>query len=118
MEIEIEDPILLDLLRHLETKIEDETRLAGRASYRYQQRFAPSWWQKQTMTEELLVEPKDSNWYRLHIPDPKETVRNIDWIGPDEHYHSIDANIFKNTETTRNNGIFTKALLATVSTKR
>ena len=104
MEIEIEDPILLDLLRHLETKIEDETRLAGRASYRYQQRFAPSWWQKQTMTEELLVEPKDSNWYRLHIPDPKETVRNIDWIGPDEHYHSIDANIFKNTETTRNNG--------------
>ena len=103
VEIEIEDPILLDLFRHLETKIEDETRLAGRASSRYQQRFAPSWWQKQTMTEALLVEPKDSNWYRLHIPDPKETERNIDWVGPDEHYHSIDANLFKNTETTRNN---------------
>ena len=103
IEIEIEDPILLDLFRHLETKIEDETRLAGRASSRYQQRFAPSWWQKQTMTEALLVEPKDSNWYRLHIPDPKETERNIDWVGPDEHYHSIDANLFKNTETTRNN---------------
>ena len=70
-------------------------RWLGHVARMHQQRFSPSWWQKQTMTEELLVEPEDSNWYRLHIPDPKETERNIDWVGPDEHYHSINANLFK-----------------------
>ena len=96
-EIEIDDPVLLDLFRHLERTIEDEVRLAGRASFRYQQRFAPSWWQTHTMGEESLVEPKESNWYRLYIPDPEETERNIDWVAPDDHYHSVAANLLRNT---------------------
>ena len=57
-EIEIDDPVLLDLFRHLEKTIEDETRLVRRTSFVYQQRFAPAWWEIQAMTEESLVEPK------------------------------------------------------------
>ncbi len=96
-EIEIDDPVLIDIFRHLEKAIEDETRLARRTSFMYQHRFAPAWWQTQTMTEESLVEPNDSDWYRLYIPDPEETERNIDWVAPDDHYHAISANLLKNT---------------------
>ena len=96
-EIEIDDPVLLDIFRHLEKAIENETRLARRTSFMYQHRFAPAWWQTQTMTEESLVEPNDSDWYRLYIPDPEETERNIDWVAPDDHYHAISANLLKNT---------------------
>ena len=99
-EIEIDDPVLLDIFRHLEKAIEDETRLARRTSFMYQHRFAPAWWQTQLMTEESLVEPNDSDWYRLYIPDPEETERNIDWVAPDDHYHAISANLLKNTSRT------------------
>ena len=98
-EIEIDDPVLVDLFRYLEETIENETRLAGRASFTYQQRFAPSWWQLQIFAEELLVEPNDSDWYRLYIPDPKETERNIYWVSPDDHYHSVEGKLFKNIGT-------------------
>ena len=96
-EIEIDDPVLLDLFRHLEKTIEDETRLAKRTSFVYQHRFAPAWWETQTMTEESLVEPNDSDWYRLYIPDPEETERNIDWVAPDDCYHATSANLLRNT---------------------
>ena len=98
-EIEVDDPVLLDLFRYLEKTIENETRFAGRASFTYQQRFAPSWWQLQTMAEESLVEPNNSDWYRLHLPDPEETERNIDWVSPDDHYHSVDAKLFRDIGT-------------------
>jgi SpoVK/Ycf46/Vps4 family AAA+-type ATPase len=98
-EIEVDDPVLLDLFRYLEKTIENETRFAGRASLTYQQRFAPSWWQLQIMAEEFLVEPKNSDWYRLHLPDPEETERNIDWVSPDDHYHSVNAKLFRDIGT-------------------
>jgi SpoVK/Ycf46/Vps4 family AAA+-type ATPase/uncharacterized protein with FMN-binding domain len=98
-EIEVDDPVLLDLFRYLDNTIENETRFAGRASFTYQQRFAPSWWQLQTMAEESLVEPNNSNWYRLHLPDPEETERNIDWVSPDDHYHSVNGKLFKDIGT-------------------
>ena len=98
-EIEVDDPVLLDLFRYLENTIENETRFAGRASFTYQQRFAPSWWQLQTMVEESLVEPNNSDWYRLHLPDPEETERNIDWVSPDDHYHSVNAKLFRDIGT-------------------
>ena len=99
-EIEMDDPVLLDLFRHLEGNIEDQVRFANRSSFRYQQRFAPSWWQAQILSEESLVEPNDSDWYRLYIPDPEETERNIDWVAPDDHYQSLTANVFKNITRT------------------
>ena len=95
-EIEMDDPVLLDLFRYLEGNIEDQVRFANRSSFRYQQRSAPSWWQAQILSEESLVEPNDSDWYRLYIPDPEETERNIDWVAPDDHYQSLTANVFKN----------------------
>ena len=99
-EIEMDDPVLLDLFRHLEGNLEDQVRFANRSSFRYQQRFAPSWWQAQILSEESLVEPNDSDWYRLYIPDPEETERNIDWVAPDDHYQSLTANVFKNITRT------------------
>jgi SpoVK/Ycf46/Vps4 family AAA+-type ATPase len=104
-EIEVEDPILLDLFRYLDNTIENETRIDRRASFIYQQHFAPSWWQLKLMTEELYVEPKNADWYRLHLPDPKETERNIHWVPPDNHYHSVNAKLFKDIGRTSFSGL-------------
>ena len=93
---EIDDPVLLDLLRHLEEDLEHQVERATRHPQRFQQWASPSWWQTQVMAEASLVEPGYSEWYRIYIPDPEETERNIDWVPPEDHYHAATANRFRN----------------------
>ena len=31
-----------------------------------------------------------SDWYRLYLPDPQQTERNLEWSPPDEFYHGND----------------------------
>ena len=99
-EFEYEDPVLLDLLRRSDNKSEEEVRRATRTALRNQQRFSPAWWQIQTMAEELFVLRDYASWYNLHLADPKETERNIHWVPPDDHGHSVDAKIHKNISLT------------------
>jgi hypothetical protein len=93
---EIDDPVLLDLFRHLEQDQEHQVERATRHSQRFQQWSSPSWWQTQVMAEAALVEPGYSEWYRIYIPDPEETERNIDWVPPEDHYHAATANQLRN----------------------
>ena len=93
---EIDDPVLLDLFRHLEEDQEHQVERATRHSQRFQQWSPPSWWQTQVMAEAALVEPGYSEWYRIYIPDPEETERNIDWVPPEDHYHAATANQLRN----------------------
>ena len=93
---EIDDPVLLDLFRHLEEDQEHQVERATRHSQRFQQWSSPSWWQTQVMAEAALVEPGYSEWYRIYIPDPEETERNIDWVPPEDHYHAATANQLRN----------------------
>ena len=41
---EIEDPVLLDLFKHLDEEQEQEVRRADVSSHRYQKWSAPAWW--------------------------------------------------------------------------
>ena len=85
---EIEDPVLLELFKHIAEEREYEVKRRTLSSQRFQQWSPPTWWQTQALVETSLVEPGYSEWYRLYIPDPEETERNIDWIPPEDHYHS------------------------------
>ena len=93
---EIEDPVLVDLFKHLAEEREYEGKRQTLSSQRFQQWSLPAWWQAQALAETAIVEPGYSEWYRLHIPDPEETERNIDWIPPEDHHHSEAANRLKN----------------------
>lgn len=86
---EIEDPVLLDLFKHLDEEQEQEVRRADVSSHRYQKWSAPAWWIKQAMVQEEFVEPPYAKWYRFYIPDPKERESNIDWVPPHDHHHSV-----------------------------
>ena len=86
---EIEDPVLLDLFKHLDEELEMELRRADVSSHRYQKWSAPAWWIKQVMVQEQFVEPPYARWYRVHLPDPKERESNIDWVPPHDHHHSV-----------------------------
>nr|YP_009106092.1 cell division protein [Paradoxia multiseta]AIT94912.1 cell division protein [Paradoxia multiseta] len=102
---EIDDPVLLDLFRHLEEDQEHQVERATRHSQRFQQWSSPSWWQTQVMVEAALVEPGYSEWYRIYIPDPEETERNIDWVPPEDHYHAATANQLRNVAKRARTGV-------------
>ena len=98
---EIDDPVLVDLFKHLVEEREYEGRRQTLSSQRFQQWSLPAWWQAQALAETAIVEPGHSEWYRLHIPDPEETERNIDWIPPEDHHHSEASNRLKNLSNKR-----------------
>jgi ATP-dependent Zn protease len=50
--------------------------------------FPVAWWQFQIADELELSTRAFADWYRLYLPDPQETERNLEWIPPDEFYHS------------------------------
>ena len=101
---EIEDPVLVDLFKHLAEEREYEGKRQTLSSQRFQQWSLPAWWQTQAVAETVIVEPGYSEWYRLHIPDPEETERNIDWIPPEDHHHSEASNRLKNLSNKRIDG--------------
>ena len=92
---EIEDPVLLELFKHIAEEREYEVKRRTLSFQRFQQWSPPAWWQTQALVETSLVEPAYSEWYRFYIPDPEETERNIDWIPPEDHYHSGASNRLK-----------------------
>ncbi|BDA51786.1 probable ATP-dependent zinc metalloprotease FtsH homolog (chloroplast) [Coccomyxa sp. Obi] len=112
---EIDDPVLLDLFRHLEEDQEHQVERATRHSQRFQKWSSPSWWQTQVMAEAALVEPGYSEWYRIYIPDPEETERNIDWVPPEDHYHAVNANQLRNVAKRAPKGV-TKTTLSPAPT--
>ena len=89
---QIDDPALLDVFVHETEDQEHQLQRATKILTWHQQPAPPSWWQRQVTVVESLMERADSEWYRLHMSDPEESERNIDWIPPDENYHAIGAN--------------------------
>ena len=50
--------------------------------------FAVPWWQYQVSTEFEIATRTFADWYRLYLPDPQETERNLEWSPPDEFYQA------------------------------
>lgn len=68
-----------------------------------QRAFGP-WWQIQVTKQTSEIASFFADWYRLYLPDPEESLLNLEWIPPDEYYHSNDflKNISKYSKTTFN----------------
>lgn len=49
--------------------------------------FPVAWWQYQVSDEFEVSTRHFSDWYRLYLPDPQESERNLEWSPPDEFYH-------------------------------
>lgn len=102
---EIDDPVLLDMLNHLAEENEHEVQRATKVPLRYQQPAPPSWWQSQVVSEEALMERIDAQWYRIHLPDPAESERNIDWMPPEDNYHAVGTDRMQDLTRRHNRGI-------------
>jgi SpoVK/Ycf46/Vps4 family AAA+-type ATPase len=85
---ELEEPVVLDQFRHLARENEHQLQRENKIPLRYQQPAPPSWWQEQIVEVETLMERPDSEWYRIHLGDPAENLRNVDWVPPDINYHA------------------------------
>lgn len=46
------------------------------------------WWRGTTVRQVSEISSPVSEWYRFYLPDPEETLLNIDWFPPDEYFHA------------------------------
>ena len=49
--------------------------------------FSSDWWHSEIFQELEILQRELADWYRLYLPNPKETEKNIDWSPPDQFYH-------------------------------
>lgn len=64
--------------KQIENKIEQQA----------QKYFSVANWQYDVSDEFEMATRTFSDWYRLYLPDPQQSERNLEWIPPDEFYHS------------------------------
>lgn len=85
---EIEEPWEREFCKRVAEENEMEEKRGGERRPGYQSHSLTAWWQKEVIKELELVQPLYSKWYRLYLPDPKESDRNDEWLPPDENYHT------------------------------
>ena len=66
--------------------------------------FSNTWWQLEISQQLEFVERNFADWYRLYLPNPEETEKNIEWSPPDEFYHGnvLNKQVNKNSSITWN----------------
>lgn len=47
-------------------------------------------WQSTISDDFEIATRRFSDWYRLYLPEPEQNERNLEWIPPDEFYHTND----------------------------
>ncbi len=47
-----------------------------------------SWWQQSIQKKFNFVDRSVLNWYRIYLSDPEESEQNIEWVPPDDFYHT------------------------------
>lgn len=83
------------LANSMENEVEDDLEIEKIAKLsrlgRYQQRGFGPWWQIQVAKQTGEIESFFAEWYRLYISDPEENILNLEWLPPDEYYHTNDS---------------------------
>lgn len=72
--------------------------------YNFQNWAGKSWWQIQVSKEESLLNGIYSNWYRIYLKNPDETLDNDEWVVPDRYYHNNET--FFLTKTQHSNDLY------------
>lgn len=92
---ELKDIEKLSFLSICENQIDDEIEIdqVGKLfrTSGYQQRGFGPWWQIQVSKQLSEIESVFTEWYRIYLPDPEESILNLEWIPPDEFYHTNDS---------------------------
>lgn len=95
-------PFLNSVLESNELSLINKGELFGKNSYASnslvensieqdpQTYFPTASWQYQISNEFEISTRAFSDWYRLYLPDPQQTERNLEWTPPDEFYHGND----------------------------
>ena len=95
-------PFLNSILESNELSLINKGELFGKNSYASnspiensieqdpQTYFPTASWQYQISNEFEISTRAFSDWYRLYLPDPQQTERNLEWTPPDEFYHGND----------------------------
>ena len=75
--------------------------------------FPSSVLQSQVATEFEFATRIFSDWYRIYLPDPQQIERNLEWIPPDEYYHtnSLLESINWNDEIENSKSFLTSSLM-------
>ncbi|BEI31761.1 cell division protein (chloroplast) [Bryopsis sp. KO-2023] len=51
-----------------------------------------TWWQQLIQKKLNFVDRSVLNWYRIYLSDPEESEQNIEWVPPDDFYHTENIN--------------------------
>ncbi len=85
----------LDLLTIFDNQVEDEVEIEQIAKLcrinNYQQKGFGPWWQIQVSKQLSEIDSFFADWYRIYLPDPEESLLNLEWIPPDEFYHNNES---------------------------
>lgn len=97
-----------EIISVFQKEIEDEIEIEkiakiARIEQTQQRAFGP-WWQILVTKQTSEIASFFADWYRFYLPDPEESLLNLEWVPPDEYYHSNDflKNISTRSKTTLN----------------
>jgi ATP-dependent Zn protease len=71
-----------------EEKDKEEEVDTTKFDYNSQNYYPAAWWQNQLLSQFQFVDSTFLEWYRLYLPNLSENELNLDWVPPDEFYHS------------------------------
>ena len=76
------------IVEDMESEIDIQNRLVS--ILKTQKWSFRTWWQKQLADEESFFEKSIMDWYRIHLAEPEEEERNIEWVPPDDYYTGLN----------------------------
>ena len=63
--------------------------MRNRLSKNEQKYSYQTWWMKKVATRLNYREKFVLNWSRIYLSDPEDSPQNIEWVAPDEYFHTI-----------------------------
>jgi len=63
--------------------------MRNRLSKNEQKYSYQTWWMKKVATRLNYRENFVLNWSRIYLSDPEDSPQNIEWVAPDEYFHTI-----------------------------
>ena len=63
--------------------------MRNRLSKNEQKYSYQTWWMKKVATRLNFRESLVLQWSRIYLSDPDNSIRNIEWVAPDEYFHTL-----------------------------
>ena len=70
-------------------EIEINLDMRNRLSKNEQKYSYQAWWMKKVATRLNYNEKSFLQWSRIYLSDPDNSAQNIEWVAPDEYFHTI-----------------------------